>query len=57
MGFGNLRLATLMNSRRRGGYQEVTEVEGFDGSGLMIEDVLQAFGNDIGDLEALNLRL
>jgi len=39
-----------MNSLRRGGYREVTEVKGFDGSGLMIEDVLQAFGNDIGDL-------
>ena len=57
MGFGNLCLVTLMNSLRRGGNREVTEIEGFDGSGLMIEDVLQAFGNDIGDLETLNLRL
>ena len=57
MGFGNLCLVTLMNGFRRGGNREVTEIEGFDGSGLMIEDVLQAFGNDIGDLETLNLRL
>jgi hypothetical protein len=57
LGFGDLRLGALTDSFRRGGYREVTEVEGFDGSGLMIEDMLQAFGNDIGDLEALNLRL
>ena len=57
MGFGNLCLATLMNGFRACRDREVTEVEGFDGSSLMIEDMLQAIGNDIGDLEALNLRL
>ena len=57
MGFGNLRLATLMNRFRGIGDREVTEVERFDSSGLMIEELLQSFGNDIGDLEALNLRL
>ena len=46
-----------MNGLCGGGYREVTEIESFDGSGLMIEDVLQAFSNDIGDLETLNLRL
>ena len=53
----DLRLAALMNSLRPRGYREVTEFEGFDGSGLMIEDMLEAFSNDIGDLETLNLRL
>ena len=57
MGFDDFRLAALMNGFSATGNREVTEVEGFDGSGLMIEDVLQAFGNDIGDLETLNLRL
>ena len=39
------------------GDREVTEVECFDGSGLMIEELLQSLSNDIGDLETLNLRL
>ena len=57
MGFDDFRLAALMNGFSATGYREVTEIEGFDGSGLMIEDVLEAFSNDIGDLETLNLRL
>ena len=57
MGFGDLRLGALTDSFRRGGYREVTEVEGFDGSGLMIEDLLQTFGDDMVDLQSLNLRL
>ena len=46
-----------MNGFRACWDRKVTEVEGFDGSGLMIEDVLQDIGDDIGDLETLNLRL
>ena len=57
MGLGNLRLAAPMNGFRGSRHREVTKVEGFDGSGLMIEDMLQALGDDIIDLQPLNLRV
>jgi hypothetical protein len=46
-----------VNGFRGGGDRDLTKVEASDGSGLMIEDLLQTFGDDMVDLQSLNLRL
>jgi hypothetical protein len=46
-----------VNGLRGGGNRDLTKVKIFDGSGLMIEDLLQTFGDDMVDLQSLSLWL
>ena len=57
MGFGDFCVPALMNGLRSGGDGDIAEVERFDGASLMIEHLLQAFGDDVINLQSLNLWL